>query len=232
MKKIKILLFPLLFLTSFYCGGQTVLLKYKEATEPLYDKGPNQKKFVQGFIKFGFVTPPDKDNAKIIYGKSVNIGFGLKKKFKVSPIYSLGWQLEFDYMVYKLKNEPANTAPVGAEIDLKRFDVYSIRLGWFNRFNFDPHRGNFLGTYLDLGIDGAFAYTMKEVYKYDTGYGKAVTKVDNLDYINSFQSEVFAKLGYSRISFWAKYRLTDLLEKDSGKPELPRISAGIELGIY
>ena len=76
MKKIKILLFPLLFLTSFYCGGQTVLLKYEEATEPLYDKGPNQKKFVQGFIKFGFVTPPDKDNAKIIYGKSVNIGFG------------------------------------------------------------------------------------------------------------------------------------------------------------
>ena len=232
MIKIKALLFPLFFLASFYCGGQTVLLKYDEATEPVYNKGPNQKKFVQGFVKFGMVTPPDQDDAKILYGKSVNIGFGLKKKFKVSPIYSLGWQLEFDYMVYKFSKEPANLSPAGTEIDVRRFDVYSIRLGWFNRFNFDPNRGNFLGSYLDLGIDGAFAYTMKEVYKYETGYGKAITKVDDLDYTNPLQSEIFAKLGYSRICFWTKYRFTDLLKKDSGKPELPRISAGIELGIY
>jgi hypothetical protein len=230
MIKCKAPLFVLILFTSFYCKGQTVLLNYDETKADKYERGPNQKKFVQGFVKFGMVTPPDQDNAKIKFGTSVNVGFGVRKKFKVSSIYSLGWQIEIDYTDYKFKKDPALLSPTGSTIDTRRFDVYSLRLGFFNRINFDPNRGNFLGTYLDLGIDGAYAYNIKEVYKYSTGYGKAVTKIDDLDYVNAIQSEVFAKLGYSKFNLWVKYRYTDLLKSNSGKPELPRITAGFELG--
>lgn len=232
MKKIKILLFPLLFLTSFYCGGQTVLLKYEEATEPLYDKGPNQKKFVQGLIKFGFVTPPDNSNAKIVYGSSVNLGLGLRKKFKMSSIYSLGWELELEYTDFKFEKNSSELSPVGTSIDTKRFDVSLIALGFFNRFNFDPNRGNFMGTYLDLGINAGYAYSMKEVYKYKTGYGEAVTKVSSLNYANTFQSDAFMRLGYSRLNLWLKYRITDFFESNSPVPEVPHIVVGLEIGLY
>ncbi len=228
----KTLLFPLIFLATFYCKGQTVLLKYDEATEPAYNKGPNQKKFVQGIIKVGMITPPDQDDANIKFGNSFNLGIGVRKKFKVSPVYSLGWQLELEYTDYKFKKDPAILSPVGSTIDTRRFDVSSLSLGFFNRFNFDPSRGNILGTYLDLGITGSLAYSMKEVYKYSTGYGNAVSKIGNLDYVNIIQSEVFAKIGYNKISVWAKYRFTDLFKASFVVQELPRMAVGIELGLY
>lgn len=226
------LLFTLFFLASSYCVAQTVLLSYDKATEPKYDKGPNQRKFVQGFLKFGMITPPDKEETQVKYGSSVNLGFGLRSKYKVGAIYSLGWELELDYTTYKFEKDPAILSPTGSIIDIRRFDATALKLGFFNRFNFDPNRGNFMGNYLDLGINAGYAYSMKEVSKYSTGYGSAVTKVGNLDYVNSFQSEVFAKIGHSRIGIWAKYRLTDLFESKSEKPELPRMSVGIELGLY
>lgn len=222
----------ILLLAAMRCEAQTVLLKYDRETEPAYNKGPNQKKFVQGMMKVGFVMPPDNDESDVLYGGSVNLGIGIRKKFKVSGLYSLGWQMELEYTDYKFKKNDSVLSPAGTSIDTKRFDVSSISAGFFNRFNFDPHRGNHLGTYFDLGINAIYAYALTEVYKYETGYGEATTKVGALDYANGFQSDLTMRIGYSKISLYAKYRLTDYFKSDSNRAEVPRVVAGLELGLY
>jgi len=232
MKKLASLILMILFFVVYRSEGQTVLLNYDRATEPKYNKGPNRDKFVQGLMKIGFVTPPEYGDAKLIYGSSVNLGIGLRKKFKVSGLYSLGWQFEYEYTDFKFKKNASELSPAGTPIKTKRFDVSALALGFFNRFNFDPDRGNHMGTFFDIGINIIYAYSMNEVYKYETGYGEAVTKVGDLDYVNSIQSDFVARFGYSKLSMYGKYRVTDYFESDSHRSEVPRVVVGIELGLY
>lgn len=231
MKKHSHLFFLILFLCSLSAGAQTVLLNYDKATEPKYDKGPNQKKFTQGLIKIGFVLPVS-DRQEIIAGNSVSWGFGLRKKFKISPLYSLGWEFQMDLTTYKIKRETGALSLFGTPIEDRRFDVSAVSLGQFNRFNFDVNRGNFMGTFLDLGVTGKYCLSMSEVYKYDTGYGTARTEVDDLDYVKKLQAEVFARFGYSHISLWASYRFTDLFKSKFQMQELPQVILGLEFGLY
>jgi hypothetical protein len=231
MKKHHHLFFLILFLCSLSAGAQTVLLNYDKATEPKYDKGPNQKKFTQGLIKFGFVLPVS-DRQEIIAGNSVSWGFGLRKKFKISPLYSLGWEFQMDFTTHKLKRETGALSLFGTPIEDRRFDFSAVSLGQFNRFNFDVNRGNFMGTFLDLGVTGKYCLLMSEVYKYDTGYGTARTEVNDLDYVKKLQAEVFARFGYSHISLWASYRFTDLFKSKYQMQEMPQVILGLEFGLY
>ncbi len=231
MKKQNHLFFLILILCNLSAEAQTVLLNYDKATEPKYDKGPNQKKFTQGLIKFGFALPVS-DRQEIIAGNSVSWGIGLRKKFKISPLYSLGWEFQIDFTNYKIKRETGALSLFGTPIEDRRFDVSAVSLGQFNRFNFDVNRGNFLGTFLDLGITGKYCLSMSEVYKYDTGYGTARTEVDDLDYVKRIQAEAFARFGYSHISIWASYRFTDLFKSKFQMQEMPQVILGLEIGLY
>lgn len=232
MKKLKTILLLVLLLNVISAKAQTVLLNYDKEAEPKYDKGPNQKKFTQGFMKFGFVLPSTSHEEEIETGTSVIWGMGIRKKFKVSSVYSLGWEFQFDFTDYKLKNKTGLVSPYATSIDTRRFDISALSLGQFNRFNFDPGRGNFLGTYLDLGITGKYCLSMAEVYKYKTGYGTARTEIDDLDYVKTVQAETFARFGYSHISIWASYRFTDLFITTFHMDEMPRMNLGIEIGLY
>lgn len=229
MRNLKQILLVVLLLNVITAEAQTVLLNYNKVEEPKYDKGPNQKKFTQGLLKVGFVLP--EGEVDIEAGQSISWGIGLRKKFKVSSIYSLGWEFQFDFTDYKLKDK-SGLSPYSTPFDTKRFDISAISLGQFNRFNFDPGRGNFMGTYLDLGITGKYCLSMAEVYKYKTGYGTARTEVDDLDYVKTLQAEVFARFGYSHISVWTSYRFTELFKSTFHREEMPRIVLGIEVGLY
>ena len=231
MKKLTQILFLIFILNAVSARAQTVLLNYDRALEKKYDKGPNQEKFTQGLIKFGFVLPVS-DRQEIIAGNSVSWGFGLRKKFKISPLYSLGWEFQIDFTNYKLKRAPGALSLYGTPIEDRRFDMSAVSLGQFNRFNFDVNRGNFMGTYLDLGVTGKYCLSMSEVYKYETGYGTARTEVDDLDYVKKIQAEVFARFGYSHISLWASYRFTDLFKSKYQMQEMPQVILGLEIGLY
>ncbi len=232
MLKIKLLFVIALFFYSLQNSAQTVLLNVDRTNERVYDRGPNQKKFTQAFIKFGFVIPPDEEGARIKYGGSVSCGFGVRKKFKVSSLYSLGWEIQIEFTDYKLKQDSTKIFSAGKYYDTQRIDVTSLGVGVFNRLNLDPQRGNYMGYYLDLGLTGRAAFSTKEVYKYNVGYGDATVKVNHLNYANYFHADAFVRMGLSRLSVWATYRISNLFKEKAKLPELPRIIVGIELGLY
>lgn len=232
MKKARYILLAIILFVVYQSNAQTVLLNYDSKTEPSYNRGPNQKKFTQGYLIVGFITPPDQDGANLVYGSSATYGFGIRKKFKVSPVYSLGWDLKFDFTYYKIKQTANKKFSPGTTYDSQRLDVSSVSLGLFNRFNFDPHRGNFMGTYFDIAADVRYAYSILEIFKYKTTVGDVRTELSNLNYVKNLHSDLIARFGYSRICLWSSYRFTDLFKPQYNLPEMPRLTIGLELGLY
>jgi hypothetical protein len=230
----------------FSVAGQTVLLNVDQNNEiPETKFGPNLKKFTHFYLRGGFLASADEPGAEIIYGSSVNLSFGLRKKYKISPVYSLGFEIEYEYTDYKMKQETGKIFPDTVINNIsQRLDYSTFALGFFNRFNFDPSRGNFMGTYLDIGILGEYHYSINTISKNDLPDGtrqKVVT--GDLDYTNTMNAKIIARLGYSHIALYGSYRLADLFDFEdplimiapntpTGYPDLPRVIVGIELSLY
>jgi len=106
-------------------------------------------------------------------------------------------------------------------------------MGVYNRFNFDPHRGNFLGTYADVGITAEWDFTVRTVTR-DVLPGDEKIKLiaKHFDYVNAFSSRIFLRAGKNKVVAYGAYRFTDHFKSSSGIPELPRLIAGIELNIF
>jgi hypothetical protein len=231
MKQTLIIFFVLI---CFASQAQTVLLDVDRKKERVTtDRGPNLKKFSHFFIRGGMLVSADKAGARIIYGPSVNLGFGLRVKYKISPVYALGWEIENQYLDYKLKQQVERVIPDSLINDMSRYDYSTFVAGIYNRINFDPGRGNYLGKFLDIGIAGEWHYSIKYITKNDGQDGTLVkTVIRGLDYTNNFNARVYARLGLSHISIFGHYRLLDLWKTSSGYPDMPRVVAGIDLAIF
>jgi hypothetical protein len=215
--------------------AQTVLLNVdRKAEDRISQHGPNMKKFAHFLIRAGAIVSGDKAGARIEYGTSVNLAFGVRKKFKISPFYSIGYDIENEYTDYKIKQEKGKLLPDTVINNVSgRLDYSSIGLGFYNRFNFDTRRGNFLGTFLDLGIMGEWHYSIKAIAKNENKDGtlnKNITK--RLPYVNNINAKAYARFGYSHLSIYASNRITDLFKSSYDFPDLPRIIAGIELAVF
>ena len=218
----------------FESRAQTVILSVDRSRDSIPgQRGPNLKKFSHVFFNFGFVAGADKPGERINYGTSIEYGFGVRKKYKISPVYSLGWELGLKGKVFKLKQEKGKTFPDTLLNDVERMDYESITISFFHRFNFDPARGNFMGTFLDLGIRGGWNYQIAHVVKNTLPDGSEIkSQITNLPYINHLDCEVFARIGRSHFALYASYRLTKLFKPSYAFPELPALTAGLELAIF
>ena len=160
----------LLLLTIFCCiatSAQTVLLDIDSRQQlSRVDFGPNLKKFTHLTFHLGAVASNDRPGARIFYGSSINLSLGLRKKFKISRFYSVGYDIEWQYTEYKFKQRQGKTFPDTIINNVsQRLDFSFISLGFYNRFNLDPSRGNFLGTIIDIGINASLDYSVKKISK-------------------------------------------------------------------
>jgi hypothetical protein len=194
--------------------------------------GQNLKKFSQAFFRFGAILPPDHEGARISFGSSVELGFGFRKKYKATSFYSLGWEMDVNWMDYKLKQTAAKSFPDSTLHKRERLDVSSLGIGMFHRFNFDPGRGNTIGKYVELAIRGQYTY-YELMRKNDLPDGSnAKTVITGLPYTLPFQSTLSARIGFGHLVFYTTYRFTGLLKSRYNYPDLPAMTAGVEIGIY
>lgn len=234
--KIKIfgIIFILVVLMVHECFCQTVLLQVDRAVDTLPVKhGPNLDKFSHFFLSAGLVTGPDKPGARIKYGTSVELGFGARTKYKISNVYSIGFDVRSNFFDYKLDQEPGKQLPDSLLYDVERMDFYSFRIGFFNRFNLDPGRGNYLGYFIDLGIAGEWDYSIERIIKiklHDGSYMRS--SISGLPYVNRLNYQLVARVGFNKLVFYAGYRLSDLFKSSYNYPELPRLITGIEISIF
>ncbi len=233
MKKQYLFLFILLFRTSLF--GQTVLLDIDTKEQQRnFDFGPNLKKFTHLTFHIGALASNDNQGARIIYGSSINLSLGIRKKFKISRTYSLGYDLEWQYTDYKFKQKQGKIFPDTIINNVsQRFDYSYVSLGFYNRFNLDPARGNFLGTFLDLGINGCFNYSVKKISKNELeNKVRSKSVISNLPFINRVNSNIYARFGRDHVSIFCSYRLIELFKPSYGYPDLPKLILGIDTALF
>ncbi len=234
MKKFSAIFF-ILFCAGFYGSfGQTMILQVDRATDSIpATRGPNLKKFVHFFLSAGFVAGADEAGARINYFSSGELGFGVRWKYKISTVYSTGFEWRVGYLANKLAQKTGKIFPDTILNDRERMDYNSLQLGYYSRFNLDPKRGNYMGYYVDIGIRGEWDFGIQHVTKNTLPDGSSVTAIfSSLPYVNRFNYSVFGRAGLNKVLFYASYRLSDLFEPGYHYPELPRLTAGIELSIF
>jgi hypothetical protein len=231
MKQPLLLFFILLGLTG---NAQTVLLEVDRQKDTIPTHfGPNEKRFVNFYYRVAFLLPPDEPGARIVYGSSVNIGLGLRTKSKIGNVYSNGWEFGIQYSDYKLKQQETRQVPDSLINNMARYDYLSAFLGFYNRFNFDPNRGNYLGHFLDIGVTGEWNFSIKYITKNDGPDGTLVKTVTHkLNYTNVLNLQPYVRVGLSHISVFGSYRVFDLWKESSDFPDMPRFTAGIDLAIF
>ena len=90
--------------------AQTILLDVDRNDEQKTNElGPNLRKFTHLVLHAGMLASADQPGAEIIYGSSVNIAAGIRKKYKVTNVYSVGLDIENQFTFYKLKQEKGKT---------------------------------------------------------------------------------------------------------------------------
>jgi hypothetical protein len=231
---LRILFFLAFFLPALAASSQTVILNVERDTvQEIPVRGPNLKRFSHPILRVGFVLPGDNPGARMIYGSSVNIAFGIRRKFKVTHVYSLGIDVEAQYTGFKLRQDDGKRLPDTILYKAQRFDYNTFGIGWYNRINFDPGRGNTLGNYLDLGIMGQYDFSIKNIMKTNAPQGVRVKTIQrSLPFVNNFNAKVYARAGFNKVSVYFSYRITPYFKSSYDLPELPKGIIGVELAVF
>lgn len=231
MKKAAILLSILaLGLTGF---AQTIVLQNTDPMEPykVKTKGPNLKNYSQMFLSFGIVTPVGATNDDTYFGNSLVFDIGFRYRYRVSNFFNIGNDLSFYRQGNRLNHSGMQKVYDGMVHDRETIIQNELRISPFFRFNLSPNRGNFLGTYLDLG--GYLGWNFLPVFKaVDSGNSgnEKMKYTHNFDPTqNRYDYGVTGRIARKKFLLFANYRLSDIMKK-SEYPSLPRLAAGIQLG--
>lgn len=214
--------------------SQTVLLEEDRSLDTISQTfGPNLKHYSQAFLAMGSIFGESGKELPVMNGVSYEFRAGIRTKRKVSPVYSYGYDFFYRAVNYYIEQNDEKKNPDTIEHKSQKYNFFSFGLGFYNRFNFDPHRGNFLGTYIDAGITGEWDFRARTVTR-DVLPGDEKIKVilKNFDYVNAFSSRIFLRGGKSRFLVYGSYRITDHFKTSSGYREMPRFIAGVELNIF
>jgi len=214
--------------------AQTVLLHVDRAVDSIPSRvGPNLPMFVHWFIAAGLTADKSGNGAPINNFLSPQFSIGIRNKFKLSPVFSAGYELGFRTEIYKLDQTDSKQFPDTIKHQAARLGFSSVGLSAFLRTNFDPGRGNVLGKFIDLGIHGGWNFDSRYVVKEKAPDGSKIKiREKGLPYTEAFESIVFVRLGFYKASIFVNRRLTDLFKNKYNLPELPLYHVGIEMALY
>ncbi len=154
-----VIIFIGIFITALFGYSQSVLLEQDvESISFEKEKGKNLKKYTHFYIGYGFIFPHDDKEFDISIGNSYSYDIGIRHKRKISNLYSIGYNLSYSYNYYRLKRGDDDFIPDSIKHDIEAFRTSEIRLGLYNRFNFDLKRGNFVGRCIDIGISSGYIF--------------------------------------------------------------------------
>lgn len=203
------------------------------------DWGPNRKAFDYTYLHFGFIVG-DGDSAGIEtrLGHSYEWGFGWRHKTRINNLYSIGYGFAVTNRVYNIKQDSGKVFPNTVLHEKERFSNWNLNVQLYNRFNIG-RRGNVVGNYIDLGVYGEWAFSNRHKVYNDLGSnnsanaGAEKTVYRDLDYPSPIKYGVEGRIGFGKLVFYGRYRISDLFQSDFKQyPDPSRIVAGIEMGIF
>jgi len=230
MKRILTISLLLLSLSVF---SQEILLQQNVKADTIRpSRGPNLRNFTQGYIGLGF---PFFTNETVRYtrpGVSSDFSFGLRYKRRITNYFALGLDGGIHTTSYKLKQSEPKTVPDTAINDKEKIQISTLAGSAFMRINVG-RRGNYIGNYLDLGAYGGWNFQKKHKTTNENAEGENVREsTTRLKYIENFSYGLLTRIGTSRYTLTAQYRLSDIFLSSYSMPELPRLIIGFEVGLF
>ncbi len=230
MKKILSILLIVLAGSAF---SQEIVFSEDVASDTVRPtRGPNLKKFMHPYIAIGFPFHTDEALDYTKAGASSVFDYGVRFKRKLNNTFAVGMDISMNWAAYKIKQKDGKSVPDSIRHDQEKFQVNSLTPAVYARINVG-RRGNYIGNYLDLGAYGSWNF--RRAHKTtDKNSQDELVKVmtTRLDYMEPLSYGVLARIGVNRYVLTARYRLSDLFTESSKLPELPRLSAGIEFGLF
>ena len=214
--------------------GQNILLKEDVNADTIPQTlGPNLKHFRHLYLGYNFALDDSKGKgATIDHFASFDYCVGFRYKRKISRHYAMGLDVYYHKTSYALKQDSTKMLPDKNLHHTERMIFNNFGLGYFNRINIG-RSGNFMGRYLDLGFDVDWTYRLVHYTSDNAPNGNVIqTKIRGLNYYHSYNYGLYARFGYNRYVISAGYRLSDLFIKSANYPELPRLTAGVQLGLH
>jgi hypothetical protein len=230
MRKIFIFLFLSVSLSAF---SQDILLQQNvkaDTIRPAY--GPNLRNYFYGYLGIGFPLYTSEQVKYIKSGSSADIDLGLRYKRRITNYLAFGLDLGLNTTSYKLKQSDPKTIPDTVVNDREKFQISTVSGSVYMRINVG-RRGNYIGNYLDLGAYGGWNFQKKHKTTNENQDGEKVRlSTTRLKYIENFSYGFLARIGVNRYAITAKYRVSDIFDSSYEMPELPRLTVGIEMGLF
>lgn len=235
----KVAIFLAFLISIFLANAQTVILEEEVKSDPdPSDIGPNKKKFSHFYIGAGaIVGASETDSVATKLSGSYEIIFGYRFKYRVSQLYSLGFDLNYNSKVFNIKQDSLKIFPNGVLHDREKLQLRNISASIYNRFNYGK-RGNYIGNFIDIGayMDWSInpTYITYDKYAIVNSVGASNTRQlhKGLVYLNPFNYGLLARVGFNRYVFYGSYRLSDIFYSNYIYTELPRIVAGLQIGLH
>lgn len=201
----------------------------------LLKSGPNKDKYSHLFLSYGFLLgEPENDSADIIYGKSSTFQIGLLFKWRMKKWLELGFDVSYHYSAFHLVQDSSKIIPNRQLHDKGKMLFNNLMLTPFLRIKL-KNKYHSTGNFLDLG--GYLGFTYRAVH-YTIDYALVPnahrTKIRDirLGYNEIHTYGLMARIGFNRIIIYGKYRFSDLFKEEFSYPELPRIEAGLMIGLH
>lgn len=240
MPGLKYFLFLLLTLIFADLHSQEIIIEkdLKKSPYAKEENGPNLKHFRHLYLDLEFFTGTGQTGTRINYGSSYITGAGFRYKLKLTELYSIGYDLGYSRFNYNIRQESSKLFPNIIIHDKEKIVIHNLNLELYNRINLKK-RGNQIGTYIDVGIYGAWVVGGRNITvdaidnsTYHSEKQRSIYK--NLSYLNNFQAGLRTRFGINRYSLVANWRLTPLLDDTDfvTSTELSTLSAGIQIGLF
>lgn len=235
MQNIKTIILLILISTSFKGLAQTEMLNIRPDDDTAIGKsGPNLKNFFTYFISYGqTVGPSEAISSRVKYGVCPYWSFGYRYKLKFNSSFSTGFEFQYNQYSYGIKQSTTKSFPDSILHNKEKLRLYTFSLSPYLRFNFDRHRGNYIGYFIDLGAFADLNFIKQHIAsdKLDDGTLRKIS-ITRLKYIEPYRYGLYAQLGLTKYVFFCNYFLSDIFTSKSGYAELPRFIVGIKLSLH
>jgi hypothetical protein len=194
--------------------------------------GMNRRHFRHVYLGFQIAAGrPEEPGARIRYGRSWTGELGLRYKRRFNNTFSAGYEVFLKRMAFAPRQEEGKRVP-GPEIhDRERVVLAAAGLGLYQRINFGA-RGDYIGRFADLGAYGEWLAHGRHVSFSRTDDQRIRIRRSGLPYAEALAYGVMARIGFNNLVVKGNYRLSDLFTPESGLPEWPRLTLGLEFGLH
>lgn len=219
----------LLFIT-FLLQAQTVVIE--ETVEKPVQKITKPSSIQGGVIwDLTFYGGADQKGIAGTLANSVGFNFLINAKYKFNNHFlTIGYLgLNTENYGFKKTSDNISSFPNNDTNNLEKYSLGAISGGLGFRFTTNKK------VFLEIGAFAKYNHT-RDLYmeKNDANGNVNEVTIKDLNYINQFNYDAYARLGYKAISIVAYYRMNDMFSVSNIAPvvyEMPRLRLGISLGM-